>query len=312
MKNMMPLPMKQDSGAIEFNAVLLLFFITALSSGIVLYTVTGMKYMQTDINDFDDRAAADELLNSIIAEIQALKLYPYDDINNPVITELCRKYEAKQLIITDISSGYHLDFLTDADLTDTNLAQFIFRDNTGTVFSSWLKANGLSNSKSKWREFIKEEAWNACVSYGWLHKNDIESTAFRIISNSFSDTVPDKLFPLVNDFPRMNVNMVNPEILLPLIMRNSFKIEKPKEKAEALVAKLRGGPVLHADISSILKIPISHPLMGYLGTKTSFWKINFIMRPNLPVEAVIAAIPKRNGAIQEIEMYKLIDRSFSK
>jgi hypothetical protein len=302
--------MKHDSGAVEFNAVLLLFFIAAIISAGVLYTASGIKYMQTYTRDFDNKTAADMLLDTIIAEIQPLSLYPYDDDNNTIITGLCRKYDNYGLQFTDISSGYHLDFLSDADMADSNITRHLFRDNTGAGFLAWRNTNGLSVSKTLWREFIKDEAWASCVSYGWLHKDDIESFAYRSISKSFAAAAPDKLFPVVNSFPRMNINMINPDILRPLIMRSSFKIEKPDEKADALISRLRNGPVLYADISSILKIPVSHPLMGYLGTKTAFWKLHFVMRPSLTVEAIVAAIPLKNGAIQEIEAYRLIDRSF--
>jgi hypothetical protein len=302
--------MKRDSGAVEFNAVLLLFFIVAIISGGVLYAAAAMKYVRTDSRDFDTRLAADQLLDTIIADMQPLRLYPYDDADNTVITELRQKYENYHLEITDVSSGYHLNFLSDTDMTDSNIAQYLFRDNTGADFTTWRTTNGLSVSKSGWREFIKDESWDSCVSYGWLHRDDTESFAFRSISAAFGTAAPDKLFPLVNDFPRMNVNTVQPEILYPLIMRNSFSVEKPKEKADALAVRLRNGPVLHADISSVLRIPVSHPLMGYLGTKTAFWKIRFVMRPFLTAEAVVAAIPKKDGAVQEIEAYRLIDRSF--
>ncbi|MCL2762104.1 MAG: hypothetical protein FWD36_02705 [Treponema sp.] len=302
--------MKKDSGYIEFNAVLLLFFIVAVISGGIWYAKAAITYSQTDNHDFNTKLAADILLDEIIAKMQPLRLYQYDDKNNEVITSLCREYEEYGLEFTDISSGYHLDFLSDTDMADSNLARYLFADNTGAAFTAWRNINGLSVSKAVWREFIKEEAWGACVSYGWLYKNDTESFAFRNISRSFAITETEKLFPLVNDFPRMNVNMVNPDILRPLIMRNSFKIERPNEKTDALINRLRSGPILHSDISSILSIPINHPLMSYLGTKTSFWKIRFIMNPSMELEAIIAAIPKKNGNIQEIELYRLIDRSF--
>jgi hypothetical protein len=303
--------MKQDSGSIEFSAALLIFFIAAVIAGGVTYAAAGMGYFRTGIRDFNLKTEADSLLDAIIAEMQPLRLYPYDDKKNAVLTGLCQKYEAQGLAINDVSSGYHLDFLSDAVLADSGIAGYLFRDKTGAAFTAWLKANGLSASREKWREFINDEAWNSCVSYGWLHKDDAESFAFRYVSLIFNSPSSDKLYPLVNDFPRMNVNMVNPDILNPLVMRNSFKIEKPKEKADALVDRLRAGPVLSADISSILKIPTSHPLMGYLGTKTAFWKIRFTMRKSITVEAVVAAIPKKDGAIQEIESYRLIDRVFS-
>jgi hypothetical protein len=303
--------MKKDSGFIEFSAVLLLFFIAAVISGGVLLAAAAMTYSQTDNHDFDNKLAADLMLDEITAKMQTLRQYQYDYKNNDVIVSLCREYENYGLEFTDASSGYHLDFLSDEDIADGNIAKYLFVDNTGVGFTAWRNANGLSVSKTAWKEFVKEETWESCVSYGWLHKNDIASFAFRSISKSFAVAAPDKLFPLVNEFPRMNVNMVNPDILRPLIMRSSFKIEKPNEKADALINKLRGGPVLQADISSVLKIPVNHPLMGYFGTKTAFWKIHFVMSPSLKVEAVVAAIPKKDGAIQEIEEYRLIDRSFS-
>ncbi|MDR2943312.1 MAG: hypothetical protein LBV17_12060 [Treponema sp.] len=302
--------MKYDSGAIEFNAVLLLFFIAIVISSGALYTAGGITYLQTDKHDFDNKIAADTLLDTIINEMQALSLSPYDDYNNTIITGLCQKYNNYGLEFTDVSSGYHLDFLSDEDMADNNITQYLFRDNTGSGFTAWRNTNGLSVSKAPWREFIKDEAWTSCVSYGWVHKDNTESFAYRSISKSFAVTAPDKLFPLVNAFPRMNINMINPDMLRPLIMRSSFKIEKPKEKADDLISRLRNDPVLYADISSILKIPASHPLMGYLGTKTAFWKLRFVMRPSLTVEAVVAAIPLKNGSVQEIEAYRLIDRSF--
>ena len=302
--------MKQDSGYVEFSAVLLLFFIVAIISGGVLFASAAMTYSQADTHDFDNKLAADLLLDGIIAKMQPLRLYPYDDDNSEIITFLCREYKDYGLQFTDVSSGYHLDFLSNADMADGNLTKYLFLDNTGSGFAAWRNAHGLSVSKTAWKEFVKEEAWESCVSYGWLHRGDTESFAFRSIVRSFAITAPDKLFPLVNDFPRMNVNMVNPDMLRPLIMRSSFKIEKPGEKADALINKLRGGPVLHADISSTLRIPVSHPLMGYFGTKTAFWKIHFAMRPSLEVEAIVAAIPKKDGAVQEIETYRLIDRRF--
>jgi len=302
--------MKKDSGFIDFNAVLVLFFVAAVISGGVLFAASAMTYSQADNRDFDNKLAADKLLDEIIGKIQPLKTYQYDHVDNELIKSLCREYENYRLEFFDASSGYHLDFLSDTDMADGNVTRYLFLDNSGADFIAWRNANGLSVSKTAWREFVKEEAWESCVSYGWLHKNDTASFAFRSIRASFASADPEKLFPLVNEFPRMNVNMVNPDMLRPLIMRGSFNIERPNEKADALINRLRNGPVLQADISSILRISASHPLMSYFGTKTAFWKIHFTMPSSLEVEAVVAAIPKKNGAIQEVEIYRLVDRSF--
>ena len=93
-------------------------------------------------------------------------------------------------------------------------------------------------------------------------------------------------------------------------MRNSFNIKKPSEKHENLVAKLKNGPLLDTDIAATLQIPLSHPAMSYMGSKTAFWNISFAMGQALTVDAIASAIPPKNGKRQEIELYQLIDRRF--
>lgn len=302
--------MKHDYGAVELNAVLLLVFIVAIITGGMLYTASAMKYERTHVNEFDERLEADKLLSTIIEEMQPLRFSPYDDTDNITIAMICLKYKSIGLEFTDVSSGYHLDFLSDKDLMDSNIANYIFLDNTGIGFISWRNTNGLTVSKNNWREFIKEEALDSCVSYGWLHNDDTDSFAYEKMSKTFAVFTPNDLFPLMNGFPRMNVNMVKPEILYPIIQRYSGNIDKSKDKADALINKLRNGPILHSDIASTLAIPVNHPLMGYMGTKTAFWKLRFAIRPMLIIEAIVAAIPKKGGNVQEIESYRLIDRSF--
>ena len=302
--------MKNDEGSLELGAVLMLMFIAALIGGGVLFAASGMGYMRSDTRDAAEKNAADLLLDEIVAEMQPLALYPYDHANSEVLDEHRWKHSGNALEFDDISSGYNLNFLSDADLADPLLARFIFRDNSGSNFIRWRNANGLSPSKEPWREFIKDDAWEACVSHGWLHASDMESFAFGKASASFGAVSEDSLFPLVNYFPRINVNAVEPEILRPLILRGSFRVQRPGEKADALISRLRSGALLPADISSTLQIPVSHPLMAYLGTKTAFWKITLRLRDGLSLQAVVAAIPKKDGGAQEIERYQLIERSF--
>ena len=302
--------MKKDSGFIEYNVVLILFFISIIITGIVLFSSSAIFFYRTDSRDYENKKAADLLLDEIIEKIQPLLHYHFDDKYNPLIMSLCAGYEIYNLQITDISSGYNLNFLSDEDMIDSDITSLLFLDNTGAAFTLWRNTNGLSVSKESWRNFLKQEAFDYCVSYGWLHKNDTSSFAFKTIVSSFGTGDIDKLFPLASDFPRMNVNMINPEILRPLIKRSSFTIEKPAEKADVLISTLNAGSLTRSGISSILDVPISHPIMNYFGTKTSFWKIYFIMPSSLEIEAVIAAIPKKNGEIQEIESYRLIERRF--
>jgi len=304
--------MKNDDGYIEFGAVFFLFFIAAIIAGCALYASSAINYSKASNRDFDNNLKADLLLDEIIEKMQPLALYGFDDKNNNLIISLHSEYSAYNLEIEDASSGWNLNFISDADLSDIGITSILFNDSSGAAFFTWRTANGLSVSKESWKEFIKEEAYDHVTDCGWLHRNGTASFAYRQISASYGVTDPEKLFPLVNNFPRMNINMVDPEILLPVLTRNSFAIERQNEKAGVLITRLKESSLTRSDIVSIMRVTENHPIMGYLGTKTAFWKINFTTAEALKVEALVAAMPLKNGAPQEIESYKLINRSIEK
>jgi len=300
--------MKQDEGSIEFGAVIILFFLSAILVSSALFVQASMIYFRKNSNEQEEKAMADKLLREITSSFQELTSYEYDNIDNPVLSYLRKKYADYDIDFTDISSGFHLDFLSDKELQDEKISKFLFLNDSPSEFISFRNNNGLTTDKTKWKGFLKEQAMKACVSYGWIHKSQIDSFAFKVTSTSHKTTELKSLFPLVNEIPMINVNMVSPDIITLLILRPSFKIEKSAEKAETLKNKLLQGSVIISDLSSYLEVPREHAIFAYLGTKTAFWKIVFCYRKGMYVEAVIAAIPKQNGGIQEIIQYKLIDR----
>lgn len=300
--------MKQEEGAVEFGAVIILFFLSAILVSSALFVQASMIYFRRNSNEQEEKTSADKLLREIVLSFQQLTSYDYDSIENPVLSYLRNKYADYNIDFMDISSGYHLDFLSDGELQDERLKNFIFINESPSEFISFRNSRGLTTDKTMWKTFLKEQALEACVSYGWIHKSQIDSFAFTVISASHKTTELKSLFPLVNEMPMMNVNMVSPDIITLLVLRPSFKIEKSAEKAETLKNKLLQGPVILSDISSYLEIPREHAIFAYLGTKTAFWKIIFCYRQRMYVEAVVAAIPKQGGGIQEIMQYKLIDR----
>jgi hypothetical protein len=299
-----------ESGAAELGAVTILFFMSALLFGAARYISVNFTYFQRNSHEQEEKTEVDKLVESMVADIQGLKEYDNDERNNALLYRLQEKYQDYGLVIDDVSSGYHLDFLSDADLMDEKLQQYLFLNGSSSDFIAWRSVNGLSVDKLKWRSFIKEEAWLSCVSYGWINSSHIESFAYRVVRASFEKSDYEQLFPLVNDFPLININMAPSELLRPLITRSSFKIEHSEAKSEAIINRLGQGPLLRSDISSILEIPYNHALFSYLGTKTAFWKINFSYRPEMFVEIIVAAIPDRDRGAQEIKEYILVDRRF--
>ncbi len=302
--------MNKDDGAAEFGAVLVLFFLAAILIGLSLYTAANMVYFQRNKNEFQETLQADVLLAEIVEAMQPLRSYDYDDRDNAFLEGLRRTYANYDLDFEDVSSGWHLDFLSDKNLADSKLCEYLFATGNAAGFIDWRNLHGLSVSKDGWKPFIKEDAWESCVSYGWLHVSQAESFAFRTISLSFSSADTNILFPLINEFPMMNINMVTPEAVLPLVGSTAFEIPKRTEKTEALKNRMLHGPMALADISYVLDIPVTHDIFIYLGTKTAFWKLRFKAKNGLYVEAIVAAIPEQYAGVQDIREYQLIDRRF--
>jgi hypothetical protein len=303
--------LRNDEGAVELGAVLILFFLSAILGGLALFSSAAMKYFTTNRAIQEDRDSAYELVLDIVDAAQILKNESSDYADSSAIRRIESAYGEYDLLFTDISSGYHLDFLSENDLYDENLASFLFPEKNPSRYIAARDEKGLSTDLERLKPLINPEAWESCAAYGWLNRRHTDSFAFRAISSSFGTTNNDELFPLVNDFPLINVNMVNPDILAPLIRRPGFKIEKPEEKARALKEKILSGPLGIDDISSTLNINSSNDIFCYLGTKTAFWKITLLFRPGITVEAVVAAIPERYGEKQGIDRYALVDWSMT-
>jgi hypothetical protein len=292
-----------DAGSAEAGAALLLFFLSALVMSAALGVSVVLSYVQRNSREQAERLQADTILAGMVQELQELTLYPYDDRNNGVLRGLAARYARYNITIEDVSSGYHLDFLSDRDLEDPLLRGYLFV-NGAAGFIARRDAQGLAPEKDRWRPFIRDDAWDACVSYGWINPAAGDSFALRGASASFNAR-PEDLFPLVNELPLINVNMIQADILKPLILRPAFNIENPEEKMELLKNRLARSPVLAADIGSLLRIPGTHALFAYLGVKTAFWKLSFTLE-KMTVEALIGAIPDRNSG--NIREYRLIDR----
>jgi hypothetical protein len=303
--------MNAQEGSIELGTLVILVFLSALLGSAVLFSSSLMKYYRTYATYNHEKDKVLDILYEITREIQPLKNDEYDHRESYAIRAMENKFNAYGFQIRDVSSGYHLDFLTDSDLQDPGILAFLFPGNNASQYIRFRNGRGLSTDLEPARNLIRSEAWDSCVAYGWINGRQTDSYAFRQVSAAFKSTDADKLFPLVNDFPLINVNMVNPDMLSPLIAMPGFKIEKPDEKMKKLKERLAVGPVSVSEISSILNVPYTNAIFDYLGTKTAFWKFSLTVKAGAVLSGVIAAIPEKYGERQEIKEYRLLDWSAS-
>ena len=301
---------KKEDGWITAASLLFLFFITAIVSGLALIVTSSNIYFRKNQNDYRIKKEADILLDKILEDIQYLAEENFDSPENRYIFDFINKYNNRSLTLEDISSGLHLDFLPDSDLADPNLCKYLFINNDAGSFINYRNEYGLSNNIDNWKPYINEAAISSCVTFGWLHSAHDSSYAFNQISKNFNTADPDKLFPVVNSFPLININYVDPQIIEFFILQPSFKIKEAKEKYKKLKTRLEQRPLDDLDIMEILETPLTNKIFCYIGCKTSFWKITFIAEGKYLVEAIVAAIPDEKHNPRAVDKYELLNRRF--
>ncbi|MCL2793113.1 MAG: hypothetical protein FWD87_08465 [Spirochaetaceae bacterium] len=301
---------QKEDGWISAASMLFLLLITAMVSGLALIVTTSNIYFRTNQSDHKIKKEADVLLSKIMHDIQYLKEEKYDSHENKYIIYLINKYRNLNLNMEDISSGLHLDFLPDTVLRDPFFSQYVFINNQSTRFIDFRNNYGLSSSTDDWREYVTDSAISSCVTYGWLHRSHENSFAFKEISRNFNTTDPDKLFPLINSFPLMNINYVKPEVIELFILQPSFEIKEAKEKYKRLKTRLESRPIDDIDIIEILEATLANNIFTYIGSKTSFWKITFAAEEKYIVQAIVVAIPDERNNPRVVDKYVLVDRRF--
>jgi hypothetical protein len=285
--------------------MILVFLSSAIAASLLFFSAAA-AYFRRSSGEETERARAAGLIGEIAEAFRPMKDYPYDHRNNPLLSELILRYASLNLDIRDVSSGYRLDFLSDEELENPLLKHYLFTD--AAAFISLRENRGLSPDRETWRFFVNDSAWDACVSYGWINPSRGSSFALRYVKHTAGD---GGLFPLVNRFPVMNINMIEVKAAEPLIMTPGFGIKNPAEKIEILREVLYREPVSKGDLSILLELPGDSKIFSYLGVKTAFWKIRFTTPSGFSTEAILAAIPE-SAESEAIGEYRLIEWSINR
>lgn len=290
------------------SLVILIMFFGAIAGGTILESSALMKNFNRSCSDFVEREKMKELLDSIVSSFETLVDVGIDYQENPVLESICIKYAAYNLTIEDISSGCNLNFLPDADLSDPAMAGFLFAGGNAEEFLRFRRYRGFITEISEIQNFVKEESLNAVVCNGWFSALHVDSETGRMLIASYGQS-GEELYPLVNDFPLINVNTADASLFVPLISRRSWRIGDAAAKATALKNRLQSGPVTEGELRSLLGLAENHEIYKYLGVRTSFWKLSF-KNGFYRMNAVIAAIPERRS--KTILYYSLIEGRLSR
>ena len=290
------------------SLVLVLIFFGIIASAAILETAAVMKLFDGNREDFRERETIKAVLDEIVHSFNDLVALDADYEQNPVLESIRYRYAEYDLIISDISSGFNLNFLPDIELNERGIAAFLFATGNAESFLGFRRSRGFVTDIAQWSAFLKEEALEAVVCYGWFSSHHKNTNTGRMVAISYGSTV-EELFPLINDLPLINVNSVNTVILAPLLLRPSWRISNAAARVTALTNRLEQGPVTEAELQSLLRLQDNHDIFRYLGVRTTFWGLSF-KKDRYRMDAVIAAVPEKGS--KNIDYYTLIEGKLSR
>jgi hypothetical protein len=185
---------------------------------------------------------------------------------------------------------------------------YLFLSDSAEQYLQHRNANGFSPTKETLERFIERAVLPSCSVAGWLNAAETDTYAFKSIAAKFKASDADSLFPLVNTMAMMNVNMMKPETITPLLYGGSWGVKNATKANDKMLARFGSGPVDDTDIRSIFGLPEMSRLYAYLGCKTAFWELSFTMHDKR-VTALVAGIPERNESSRKVAEYRLVDWS---
>lgn len=293
-----------ENGSLEFSAVVLIIFMSAIITGGLLYMDVIRKYQALSFYKSDDCRSARERGLEIMADFTMLADTDHDSDFCDILHSIRSKYKKDGVKIEDISSRVNVAFMSYEDFQSKEVSKTLFINDTADALVADIK-NGLLPSRfSDLRKYIKTDALEYCTVYGWMPVINIKSPAFEYISRIHGTESPEKLYPLINSVPSINVNYVDKNVLTLYLKNKKYEIKKPDEKIAALssLTKVRG--VDRGMLSSILDVPYTNAIFSVLGVKTSFWKVEYVSGEQRYC-MIVCAVPLKEDE-SKIEGYELL------
>jgi len=296
----------RDSGSIELGGLLIFLFVAAILSCLSYYGATSIRHFKRNHDEMQSRSEAYALLQSIVLDMQTLTDEPIDYPGNPSVLDLESKYSANALRLTDASSGYHLDCMPDDLLQSASIRAFVFIDASSAVYENHRTRNGPVTNEIQLAAFVRPETVPFCTIYGWINERECQAFACKIIERNFSINDAKNAFPLVNNLAMMNINMMDPAALIPLLHAGSWGIKNIDKAEVRLLSIARAGPVGDAELAVALGVPAKSRIFAYLGGKTSFWRL-LLTHNGHAIRAIVAGIPEEDEESRRVGEYRLMD-----
>lgn len=264
---------RYDKGFSTPLALSVIVSLCIISLSFCMISASSKKLSDSYKRNIEERKKIDSVIYNIETKIQSLKDLP-SDIDEKEISSLVEDACLYDFSACDVSTGINKNFIKKEVL----------------------------ESKAV-RDYISINNENAFVEYGWINPKFSDK---KILEQAVKDFKGKNTFPLINSFPPLNIHNMEKEFIKTAF--EFFGIDEAAEKTELLKETLNAETTVK-EIAELLNISETHPLFELIGTKTSFWRIDFETEKTAAY-AVFAAVPYKENQ-KKVEKYILVEKKIS-
>jgi hypothetical protein len=325
-------------GSVSLQTVALLLLVASVGFGAMwLLSTAGNSLIRAQASTKD----SEKLSEAISYAVEQLKKNPSieaDSVFDPIYN--LSTYEGVSLEVKDVSSLLNPNWIRKGIVTDTNLANLLLPGMSADKLQQYREDSGFSeNLEDFYKTFFTEDAiTNYLGAYSYANINSSDEFALRKLyfevtqdqngSEFFHNRITQQLRELKimneNELETMlgvsgsdlrkvlttqgqlNVNFVPPFILECLLSYKAYNIGGYKSVADSIVAARKSGEINDTRLRSLLGgIEADHPLLGYLGVRTWFWRIT--AKQGGQSTSVIVARQLPYNAMEQEEKVKVIE-----
>jgi len=300
--------MKKNEGFVSLISLfVILIFIIAIFLGLqnIFFSNYVLDYKNRQLQN--DKEVVHTIIEDILGEMQNFVKTEKDYKDSEYYQNMFYQFSKYDLTIRDISSALNLNFITHEDLQNTKIQNILFASNMREDFIKYRETVHYFHDFEEVHNYLNSDYKDIYTLYGWINPLVGSSYGFEKLQKKYGASVQKDYFPLVNKLPQMNIHFMNEELLKIIISDKKYKIPNVQVKFKNLIFMLEKGESFTQDeLAYFFEISKNNALFLKIGTKTTFWQINFSYK-GFFVSLVVAGIPKdKNSSI--IDSYILLDR----
>lgn len=262
-----------DGGFLTLPALAVIFSLSVIALSLCMLTAANERLIGSYKNAVDERKKIDSVIYGMERKMQSLKDSPSDADAYEVIS-LLQQSCGYDLRVTDVSTGINRNFVSPDVLSNESV-----------------------------RNYIALSGDDAFIDYGWMNPS---LAAGSVLEEAAKDFDGRGMFPLINGLAPFNVHFMSGDFLSAVL--KLCGIRDAERKAEVVRENL-SSDMTAGELAGVLEVSPGHPFLGLVGTKTSFWKVDF-ETDRAVASAVFAAVPERNDQ-RKIERYILVEKKIT-